>query len=184
MTCKEKLMLDHPEWSEAEIKDTIMCECPNFWNIPIEAPYYCNGYNGHNCTACWNRKIPGTEKEEAVSMIDGHIDNEKPAGRYPEVTREDYFREITTRMVDVYVAKNHDYGNSFAMTRGIVPGTILVRLYDKLNRLRSLLIGGKAKVKDESIADTLLDLANYAVMELVEMEMEKQRDSKEGERTE
>lgn len=79
MTCKEKLMLDHPELSEAEIKNAILNFCPNDWNIPIENPDYCDGCSENICTACWNREIPGTEKKEAVSMIDGHIDNEKPA---------------------------------------------------------------------------------------------------------
>ena len=33
--------------------------------------------------------------------------------------------------------------------------------------------GEKAKVSDESIEDTLLDLANYAVMELVERRVDR-----------
>lgn len=78
MTCKEKLMLDYPEFSEADIENVILTFCPNDWNIPIEDPYYCDGRSKCICTACWNREIPVTEKKEAVSMIDGNIDNEKP----------------------------------------------------------------------------------------------------------
>ena len=51
---------------------------------------------------------------------------------------------------------------------------ILVRLHDKLNRLDTLLLRGNQKVKDESIEDTLRDLAGYAILELVEREFEKQ----------
>ena len=72
-----------------------------------------------------------------------------------------------------YVIKNHDYGDSFAKTRAVVPNAILVRLHDKLNRLTTLMTGEAAMVKDESIDDTLLDLANYALMELVEREAER-----------
>lgn len=80
------------------------------------------------------------------------------------------FREITGRMADVYEAKNHDYGDSFGegfAEFGLVSSVI--RLGDKYRRLKSL-AKENAKVKDESIRDTLLDLANYAVMTLVELE--------------
>ena len=88
--------------------------------------------------------------------------------------REEVFREITGKMADVYAAKNHDYGNSFLFTRERYPNAILIRLFDKLNRLDTLIDGESAKV-DESIDDTLVDLANYAVMELVERRMEERK---------
>ena len=47
-----------------------------------------------------------------------------------------------------------------------------IRLDDKLNRLKSL-AKNQAQVQDESIRDTLLDLANYAIMTVIEMELEK-----------
>lgn len=81
--------------------------------------------------------------------------------------------DLCGRLNNTYSAKNHDYGDSFAKTRAIVPNAILVRLHDKLNRLTTLMSGENAMVKDESIDDTLLDLANYALMELVEREAER-----------
>ena len=72
--------------------------------------------------------------------------------------------DITTNMAKVYAAKNHDYGNSFDCSLnkfGLIAG--LVRMGDKMNRLESL-INKKAMVKDESIRDTLLDLASYCIM--------------------
>ena len=50
-----------------------------------------------------------------------------------------------------------------------------VRLQDKLNRLKTL-IRNEARVKDESIEDTLLDLANYAIMEVVERRYKEESD--------
>ena len=45
-----------------------------------------------------------------------------------------------------------------------------IRLEDKLNRLKSLTVNNKAQqVNDESIEDTLLDLANYAIMAVMEL---------------
>ena len=49
---------------------------------------------------------------------------------------------------------------------------ILVRMCDKLVRIENLL-NTKAKVKDESIEDTLLDLANYSYILLVKIKSRK-----------
>ncbi len=47
-----------------------------------------------------------------------------------------------------------------------------IRLDDKLNRFKTLSrAGAEQQVSDESIKDTLLDLANYAVMTVLEMEV-------------
>lgn len=69
---------------------------------------------------------------------------------------------------DTYKAKNADYGDSFAQVRQKYPNAILIRLNDKLNRLETLMNGAEQHVNDESIEDTLLDLANYCIMELLE----------------
>lgn len=121
----------------------------------------------------------GVSDEEIVKAYDiMHPSEDKAVGQQEPVKpvatdRESAFREITTRMAEVYAAKNHDYGNSFAKLRERYPTSILIRLADKLNRLDTLLMGDAAKVKGESIDDTLLDLANYAVMELVERRLER-----------
>lgn len=74
------------------------------------------------------------------------------------------FKLLTDRMNSIYAAKNHDYGNSFEKScdeYGITAA--LVRMEDKFNRLKSLK-DKEPKVVDESIKDTLLDLANYCLM--------------------
>jgi glutaredoxin 2 len=80
------------------------------------------------------------------------------------------FADILNSMLNTYERKNHDYGNSFEQSLnkfGSVAG--IVRLADKMNRLETL-VKKEAKVKDESIKDTLLDMANYAVMTLMWLE--------------
>jgi hypothetical protein len=64
--------------------------------------------------------------------------------------------------LDLAEQKNHDYSSSVDCigTTGI--NGISVRIFDKASRLLSLVQKGNQKVKDESIRDTLLDLANYA----------------------
>ena len=83
-------------------------------------------------------------------------------------TKEGIHQEICKQMHNTYRRKNHDYGDSFATLRQEYPNAILIRLGDKYNRLKALMSGEVAQVKDESIDDTLLDLANYCILELVE----------------
>lgn len=76
--------------------------------------------------------------------------------------------EICQDLTALYERKNHDYGDSFGKgfrEYGMVMPVI--RLEDKLNRLKALL-KDDAMVKDESIDDTLMDIANYAIMTLIE----------------
>lgn len=87
-------------------------------------------------------------------------------------TKSLIFQQITERMAEVYAAKNHDYGNSFGESVqefGLIAAA--VRMNDKMKRIKSFakLCPEAMKVKGESIEDTLLDLANYAVMTLVEL---------------
>lgn len=67
---------------------------------------------------------------------------------------------------NVFVRKNHDYGNSFEKsldTFGLVAG--IVRMNDKFERLVSLNDPSKdAQIASESLVDTLEDLSNYAAM--------------------
>ena len=79
-------------------------------------------------------------------------------------------KKLTEDLHDLYVRKNADYGDSFRKVREDIPNAILVRLSDKMNRLKSLMTKSEdeQKVVDESIDDTLMDIANYALLELVE----------------
>ncbi len=76
---------------------------------------------------------------------------------------------------DIYTKKNHDYGDSFHTTY-LEEGMAMprIRLSDKLNRFKSLTKSKDVtrQVNDESIRDTLLDLANYALMTVLELDEE------------
>jgi len=93
-------------------------------------------------------------------------------------TRMLIHKDLCDEMHRLYLNKNADYGSSFQKVRAKIPNAILVRLNDKLNRLESLM--GKdeeeRKVKSESIDDTLMDIANYALLELVERRWDDQID--------
>jgi hypothetical protein len=87
----------------------------------------------------------------------------------------DFHAECCAKMMDIAQRKNADYtGDSadpfanFADTE-VMAGCsaergFLVRMGDKLKRIRSFVDKGILLVKDESVEDTLLDLANYCIL--------------------
>ena len=80
-------------------------------------------------------------------------------------TDADKFEAITKKMHSIFRKKNHDYGNSFEQSlneEGLAASRI--RMGDKWNRFKQLSKGAKAQVNDESLRDTLIDMANYAIM--------------------
>mgnify|MGYP000843648698 FL=1 len=83
------------------------------------------------------------------------------------------FRDITEKMRKTFLKKNHDYGNSFHETwdefgdKGII--TALTQISHKYHRLMNIGLGTKPLV-DESIDDTLLDMANYCILTIMELE--------------
>lgn len=80
-------------------------------------------------------------------------------------------KKLVEFLHDVYVRKNHDYGDSFSRSFGKYGVTAaLVRMEDKWNRLENLAGGGKQRVLDEGLRDTCLDLANYCLMTVMELD--------------
>ena len=94
------------------------------------------------------------------------ITNEVPnANYYIPKTDADRFEDITKSMSSIFRKKNHDYGNSFEQClneEGLAASRI--RMGDKWNRFKQLSKGVQAQVNDESLRDTLIDMANYAIM--------------------
>ena len=102
----------------------------------------------------------------------------------------EHHADICQELHDLYTRKNHDYGDSFHETyleEGLAMARI--RLSDKLNRFKTLsrasqdISSGHAMVfdkdfaqhvADESLRDTLIDLANYAIMTVMELDREKE----------
>lgn len=80
------------------------------------------------------------------------------------------FVQLVEHMAATYSRKNADYGDSFGVSvRKYGPIAGLTRISDKFNRLESLILKKEQHVADESITDTLLDLANYSML-LMELE--------------
>lgn len=82
-------------------------------------------------------------------------------------------KQLCAQLTDTYQKKNADYGNSFGDTFadiGII--SAITRIADKFNRVKNLakMPPDRQCVKSESITDTLLDMANYCIMTVIEIE--------------
>ncbi len=89
------------------------------------------------------------------------------------MTKPEIHKQICNYLNDLYTRKNHDYGDSFHISfleEGMAMARI--RLSDKLSRFKTLSKNPVQQVQDESMRDTLLDLANYAIMTVMEMDIQ------------
>ena len=88
------------------------------------------------------------------------------------MTKVERHKELCSYLNTLYAKKNHDYGDSFHeqfLEEGWASARI--RLTDKLKRFKQLTKNPDSQqVKDESIRDTLIDLANYALMSVMELD--------------
>ena len=94
--------------------------------------------------------------------------------KYPEMINE--FEHITHDMLQLFCMKQLDYGpKNIGMGSEVVDtdqkakrslAALSVRMNDKIQRLLNLTFNNKLP-KNESVEDTLIDIANYAVMAII-----------------
>lgn len=104
---------------------------------------------------------------EMESKVVDNVTNPK------ELSNKELHKNLLNEIHDTYVKKNADYGNSFEeqyKEYGLL--SALIRFDDKIKRLKQL-NKHDAQVKDESIRDSALDLANYAIMTVMELDKTK-----------
>jgi hypothetical protein len=103
------------------------------------------------------------------------------------MTSEEFIRfhkDTVLKMNEICKAKNADYaggeGDAFAnftmvekMGFATTEQGFLTRMNDKMMRLANFVKNGTLQVKDESVTDTLLDLANYAILMVGYLESKK-----------
>lgn len=79
--------------------------------------------------------------------------------------------DLCNSLHSTYIQKNRAYGDSFGKSFndwGIAAAAI--RITDKFNRFINLAKHPDVDVGDERITDTLIDMANYCIMTVVELE--------------
>jgi hypothetical protein len=83
------------------------------------------------------------------------------------------FREIVKEIVEVHDRKNHDYAGSEYLSNFLmcerymgIPAWkgCIIRLSDKMSRLMNIAKNEEISVSDETVTDTLTDLAVYAII--------------------
>lgn len=80
------------------------------------------------------------------------------------------FKELTNVMYETFKKKRNDYGKSTTKAfEEFGPISMYIRMQDKMNRFANLM-NNKTSIMNESIYDTLLDLANYALITILEYE--------------
>lgn len=118
----------------------------------------------------WHMELPPVELLCGKTRI---LQQSKKKQEVRSMDRVAMHKALCTELNNLYARKNADYGDSFHlsyMEEGMAMARI--RLADKMNRFKALTRGNSQKVNDESIRDTLIDLANYALMTVLEIDLE------------
>lgn len=75
--------------------------------------------------------------------------------------------EVMNQLLEIYKEKNKKYGNSFHdLFEDLGPISAVTQILHKSNRLKYLVRTGSC----DELKDTLIDLANYSIMTLAELE--------------
>lgn len=133
-----------------------------------------------------NRKTPIYGDQDSVfeEELENEEINKSPKTILDDLTKkldklgvtwieDNSFESVIKEMIDTYKRKNSDYGNSFDKSLdkfGLIAS--VVRLSDKFNRINQLIQNKEQQVKDESIRDTFMDMANYCAMTVAWMDQQ------------
>lgn len=79
-------------------------------------------------------------------------------------------KSLHSKQEALYAEKNEKYQDAFGKTYAEYGPTVaIIRLEDKLNRVKALVAAGLDGSNGESLVDTLTDLSNYANMFIIEL---------------
>jgi hypothetical protein len=140
------------------MSESVICGaegCNAIFDIPADhvgrRPKYCDEHRG------------GRTVVKTVEIEDGNTE-----GGNPPSLQEDY-DDILDELRDIMARKNHDYsasGGDNISALGVKG--VFVRMWDKIHRLRNIVWEDRdAQVLNETLDDTLVDIANYAIIALL-----------------
>ena len=128
--------------------------------------YGCNHYKGCDVrdTDCDEAFIEYLEEDIEVNAKETLQETSDKVKEPVENEFMEEYKKIVTETMELCVKKNKDYGSSVQDTfEKFGDISYLVRITDKYNRICSLL-NREGEVKDESIDDTIRDMANYSFL--------------------
>lgn len=80
------------------------------------------------------------------------------------------YKDLLLQMSQIYHEKRDKYGDNFTKQFKQYGGIVsIIRLEDKLERLKQILLENKKDTLDETTKDTLIDLANYSLMTILSL---------------
>ena len=95
-----------------------------------------------------------------------------------EMTDAERFKKITEEMAEVYRKKNKDYGNSFhEVFKEWGYPSAGAQIGHKYNRMKTLMTTTETPKVNESLRDTLLDMANYCIFTMMEIDKINERNA-------
>jgi hypothetical protein len=83
------------------------------------------------------------------------------------ISFDDAVYQLANDLADMVISKQKDYGTENILgAPGGADNGILIRLWDKISRLKNLITSGK-DAQNESVEDTYKDIAGYALVALM-----------------
>lgn len=111
---------------------------------------------------------------KAMKIEDKGLNNQYRYGETEDLKTEQKYtkhKEICDKLNELYVAKNKEYGDSFGKAfDDIGPVSGVSQIYHKVQRLVSIYSKDERDIAYESVIDNLLDIANYSIMMLIELD--------------
>lgn len=135
-----------------------MCECGN-------DKCDCSGQCGNQSSEPATNTVGSDDAERGDAGCDSVGNNVGCPNEDSWPATYTHFGMLTNALNTLYYRKNQSYGDSFGRSiHKYGPIAALTRMSDKWNRVENIMLGGKNLVGDESLNDTLVDLAAYALM--------------------
>ena len=91
----------------------------------------------------------------------GSVESTKESTQYKRIVQ---YNKIRDEAFSIFKKKNSDYGDAFADYGAV---GVIMRMGDKIRRMSNITAKSVTLVEDEGLRDTLMDLANYAVLGLM-----------------
>ena len=124
----------------------------------------------HDLNKLLDEYYEGREETLASDSENGvdSTDPEKPVIKPITIANNhNQFKKYTDKLAETLLEKNTAYGDSFSQSVDDYGLKVIgIRLSDKYNRIKHLVNAGSLKENDESLEDTLLDTAGYAILAL------------------
>lgn len=137
-----------------------------------------NEYNLPNCG-----KYLSGDIEDVVDLINEYKDQNMLDSLDDKISpltigqSDNPFKKYTEHLAETLQSKNAAYGDSFTKSVDDYGLKVIgIRLSDKYNRVKHLVNNGLLKQNDESLEDTLLDMAGYSILALKYLEEHKNDD--------